>query len=179
MPEQTRALIRPPKEEDARPIAELHVRSWQVAYRGLVPDRYLQALADNLQRRVDFVDKVIRTESCVLRVAERDGVVVGWSSFGVSRDEDAASATGELYSLYLDPEVWSSGVGRDLWLASRQALEADGYRLVTLWALDGNQRAERFYRAAGFNPEAHSSRTFEEGGTPLPLTRYQLRLAQP
>jgi ribosomal protein S18 acetylase RimI-like enzyme len=71
----------------------------------------------------------------------------------------------------------SRGIGRDLWQCSRQHLHAAGFLRVTLWALDGNQRALRFYRAAGFRPERQGSRVFEEGGTAFPVTRYQLRLA--
>ncbi|MDF3932922.1 GNAT family N-acetyltransferase [Pseudomonas citronellolis] len=172
----TPALIREAREGDARAIAEAHVQSWQATYHGLLPEAYLQGLADNLQRRVDFIDNAIRNGGRDIRVAERDGVVLGWSSFGASRDDDVEPGTGELYSIYLVPAAWSAGIGSALWRASRQALEAAGFARVTLWALDGNARAERFYRAAGFTPQASSSRVFEEDGTAFPVTRYLLPL---
>ncbi|WP_374438883.1 GNAT family N-acetyltransferase [Pseudomonas panipatensis] len=172
-----RALIRQASAADARALAEVHVLSWQAAYRGLLADSYLAGLASDLERRVAFLDQAIRSGGRDIRVAELDGAVVGWSSFGRSRDEDALAGTGELYSLYLAPQAWSRGIGRDLWQCSRQHLHAAGFLRVTLWALDGNQRALRFYRAAGFRPERQGSRVFEEGGTAFPVTRYQLRLA--
>lgn len=176
MAEPIPALIRTVRPGDARPIAEAHVQSWQATYRGLLPDSYLQGLADNLQRRVDFIDNAIRNGNRDIRVAEHEGVVVGWSSFGPSRDTDVEPGTGELYSIYLVPAAWSAGIGRALWLASRQALEAAGFARVTLWALDGNSRAERFYRAAGFTPQSNASRVFGEDGTAFPVTRYLLPL---
>ena len=63
MAEPIPALIRAVRPGDARPIAEAHVQSWQATYRGLLPDSYLQGLADNLQRRVDFIDNAVRNGS--------------------------------------------------------------------------------------------------------------------
>ena len=45
-------MIRPAIPADARPIAEVHVRTWQEAYRGIVPDAVLDALdVDDRERR--------------------------------------------------------------------------------------------------------------------------------
>ncbi len=35
---------------DARGLAELHVRAWQWAYRGLLPDAFLERLATSIDR---------------------------------------------------------------------------------------------------------------------------------
>jgi len=37
-------LLRPAQPADAAAVARVHVRSWQVAYRGLLPDEYLDGL---------------------------------------------------------------------------------------------------------------------------------------
>ena len=37
-------LLRAAKPDDAMEVANVHVRSWQVGYRGLMPDDYLDAL---------------------------------------------------------------------------------------------------------------------------------------
>ena len=41
----TSMIVRPAKPGDARDIAEIHVRTWQAAYPGLVPADYLAALS--------------------------------------------------------------------------------------------------------------------------------------
>ena len=46
-------LVRPPRLTDAERIADLHVRSWQVAYRGLFPDRYLNGLSFEMASRTE------------------------------------------------------------------------------------------------------------------------------
>lgn len=37
-------LLRPARPEDADEVARLHVRSWQVGYRGLLPETFLAGL---------------------------------------------------------------------------------------------------------------------------------------
>ena len=74
------------------------------------------------------------------------------------------------------PAHWSQGVGRALWLASRESMIDRGARSVSLWVIAGNERAIGFYRAAGFVPEADSLKSFELGGIQLGEIRCVLRL---
>jgi GNAT superfamily N-acetyltransferase len=55
-----------------------------------------------------------------------------------------------VYAIYVDPEHWSTGAGRALMTAALDYLTASGPRPVRLWALDGNERARRFYERCGF-----------------------------
>ncbi|MCK1791059.1 GNAT family N-acetyltransferase [Pseudomonas violetae] len=169
-------LVRQPIPADARAIATLHIRSWQATYRGLLSDGYLSALDASVDRRVAFLSKAIEDDNQAIRVAELDGSLVGWSSFGPSRDEDARTSDGELKAIYLDPQAWGLGIGPALWAVSREVLVVEGFQRVSAWVLDGNERASRFYRKLGFTAETASQRTFEENGEPLPLTRYHLQL---
>lgn len=113
--ELPRLLIRLPIPADARAIATLHIRSWQATYRGLLSDGYLSALDASIDRRVAFLAKAIEAGSQAIRVAELEGNLVGWSSFGSSRDEDAGAGDGELKAIYLDPQAWGQGIGTALW----------------------------------------------------------------
>ncbi|WP_158619330.1 GNAT family N-acetyltransferase [Pseudomonas sp. v388] len=172
VPVTTPLSIRLAAPADATSIAKVHIASWQAAYRDLLSPTYLLALGNTVQRRATFIESALANGRLDAWVAERDSEIVGWSSFGSSRDDDAPPLTGELYSLYLHPQVWGQGGGRLLWQASRQALVASGHCQVTLWALDGNQRAERFYVAAGFIRQTTRPRVFEDDGIALPLIRY-------
>lgn len=172
-------LIRRARREDARAIAEVHLRSWQQTYQGLLSAGYLVGLEQKLERRVDWFAQAIADATPVIHVAERAGRLLGFCSCGASRDEDVPAATGELMAIYLAAEGWGQGIGSRLWSHARQELQDAGYRAVTAWVLDGNVRATRFYRNAGFRADAASQRTFEENGEPLPLTRFNLQLANP
>jgi GNAT superfamily N-acetyltransferase len=75
---------------------------------------------------------------------------VGFVSFGPSRDENATPSTGEVPAIYVDPSVMGTGVGRELLEAATAALREAGYARATLWVLEANERARRFYEKAGW-----------------------------
>lgn len=95
-------VVRPAVVADAPGMADVHVRSWQETYRGLVPDRVLDSL-DFAARRERWWRTAI-TEGAEgttdVAVAERDGEIIGIASAGVPRDEDAAWPV-ELFVIYL------------------------------------------------------------------------------
>ena len=161
--------IRPASPADAERIAQVHVTSWQGAYAGLLPAEYLAGL--DLQARASRWESVL-TSSPDKRVllAEQGPRTLGFASFGPSGDEDAEPTTAELYAMYLEPDTWGRGVARDL---LRTVLgEVPVGSQMTLWVLDGNDRAQRFYRRHGFHPDG-VERIEEYGGTPL--TEIRLR----
>jgi L-amino acid N-acyltransferase YncA len=104
--------IRLATPSDAPAIASIHVRSWQHAYRDIVPDAVLDspsvAAHEQLWRHT--------LESGVLEervwVAENDGKVVGFCATGPSSDDDAKSGTAEVAAIYLEPDQIGTGVGR-------------------------------------------------------------------
>jgi ribosomal protein S18 acetylase RimI-like enzyme len=83
----------------------------------------------------------------VVLVAENNGSVVGFASCGESRD---APDEGELYSIYVLPEAWGSGAGPLLMAAALSALRENGFAAASLWVLEDNPRAQRFYEREGW-----------------------------
>ena len=79
--------IRPALPSDARAIADLHVRSWQSTYRGIVPDAYLDALS--IDERETLLRESIPRGSPEMWVANSDSEITAWIAFGASRDPDA------------------------------------------------------------------------------------------
>jgi RimJ/RimL family protein N-acetyltransferase len=51
-----------------------------------------------------------------------------------------------------------------------------GFTTCSLWVFPQNERAIRFYRAAGFVPDAGPPQAFELGGRQLQEVRYVCRL---
>ena len=165
------ATIEPATDLDARAIAQVHVLAWQHAYRDLLPADYLAGLSVDWRETV-WRDAIALGEPQVL-VARLVGEVIGFASFGRSRDADAPAGCAELWAIYLSLTAWSRGIGRALWQAARDALAAQGFGSVTLWVMEGNARAIRFYEAAGFVLDADSAKRFEIGGQPLVEVRYR------
>jgi GNAT superfamily N-acetyltransferase len=73
-----------------------------------------------------------------------------FASFGPSRDEDVPERTGEVPAIYIDPSVLGTGVGRELFQAATLALRDAGFARATLWVLEANAPARRFYEKAGW-----------------------------
>ena len=169
--------VRPAGPEDAARLAAIHVRSWQVAYRGQLPQEYLD--------RLDPADRVERWRSILLETDwSRGGVLVlaadadllGFAGFGPSRDADADPAqVAEITTIYLLPEVWGSGLGRQLMAVAVQRLAAAGYAQATLWVLDSNARARRFYASCGWAQDGASQRD-ETLGFPITEVRFRRQL---
>lgn len=140
--------LRPAAPDDAMAVARVHVRAWQVAYKGLIPDEYLQGLRpENRAERYDFAS-LDPTRPRTLVAAEADAIL-GFATIAPARDEDAIGQ-GELCAIYVDPDCWSRGIGRALVSAARDELHGLGFREAILWVVAGNARAQRFYEADGW-----------------------------
>jgi ribosomal protein S18 acetylase RimI-like enzyme len=154
---------------DAMAVAMVHVRSWQVGYRALLPEEYLASLRpEDRAARYRFDDPAPERPSTV--VATRQGRVVGFATFGPARDDDLGEY-GELYALYVHPEQWGRAVGRTLIRDARRRLAGQGRTAALLWVLVGNDRAQRFYRIDGWLPEG-SRRQVEVYGVAVDEVRY-------
>jgi len=143
--------VRSARPDDAAPVESLRVATWRVAYRGMVPDGYLDAMSgDAAGRAARLADP---GPGVVEMVAESADAIVGWAVGGPSRDDDATPSVGEVYACYVNPGWWGSGVGGRLLRRVLHGLGADGREEVRLWVLAGNERAQRFYAGHGFAPD--------------------------
>jgi ribosomal protein S18 acetylase RimI-like enzyme len=130
---------------DADAIGEMHVRAWREAYAGLMPDAVLAEL-DPKQRAALW--RGIIAAAGVVQLAERSGAIVGFGSSGRQRDASLPFA-GEIGALYVLRCAQRLGVGRRLMAAMAADLLGQGLRSGSLWVLEGNAPARRFYEALG------------------------------
>ena len=167
--------IRRARLSDARGMAQVHVRTWQEAYRDSLPPAFLRAL--NTDARESFWRDELRTLAPDRRpwVAEATGQVVGFVSSGATRDEAARPLTGEVYAIYVLPDCWDRGVGRTLLAHAEHDLIAHGYEQAVLWVLADNQRARTFYELAGWQADGGTKHD-SIGGREIGELRYRLTL---
>jgi ribosomal protein S18 acetylase RimI-like enzyme len=155
--------IRDIEREDAAAIARIHVGAWLAAYRGLMSDEFLDGL------RVERWEAGWKTNLSgdalpTVRVAVRDGVVVGFCSMVMpSRDEDTGDDVAEVAALNVSPDEWRSGVGRELMHDVLTRFRRNGFAVASLWVVDGNERAQQFYTRLGFAFDG-TSKTDEPSG---------------
>lgn len=166
--------VRRARREDAGPIADVHVRTWQAAYRGQMPDDLLDHLDREGRARMWAEDIEVPEDRRVrVWVADADGRVVGFVATGPSRDDDAdRGAVAEVYAIYLLPEHWGQGIGRALLERAVAGMRDDGFAAATLWVLDTNARTRRFYEAAGWRTDG-TTKTEEIGDFAAHEVRYR------
>lgn len=146
--------IRIAHPEEGLLVAQVHVRSWQAAYRGLMPQEYLDQLRpEDRAARCDFTHTDPEKPRTI--VAAQENSICGFATTAPARDSDLTSY-GELYALYVDPLWWGRGIGAALVAAARQHLRSSGFHHAMLWVLQGNQRAEQFYRHDGWHSDGAS-----------------------
>lgn len=171
---------RPATFDDAAGIAAAHMRGWQVAYRGMVPDEFLDALV--LEQRIELWQGLLQldalpdgTPSPTDYVAEVDGHVVGFANVGVFRKEAGNALAGELWAMYVHPDHWGTGAGYALMKTTIDHFVRHRVQTSYLWVLDDNERARRFYERQGWSAD-DVTQTESLGGADLVERRYSLDL---
>ena len=171
--------LRPALPSDAHDVAAVHVRSWQSAYRGLLPDDVLAGLS--IPDREQFWSDVLTARPPYTRTvaATIAGVIVGFAATGpplVPADR-ADPTVGDLYALYVAPDVWRRGIGTQLHAAALDRLRSCGFTHAGLWVLDTNERALRFYYRHGWTDTGRSQLDRGPGDTELHERRLHRNLS--
>lgn len=149
-------IIRQADTEDAPAIATIHVRSWQYAYRDLLPEDQLAALsiAEREQQWLRNLDADHHLNTVVIEHNEK---VVGFASWGLIPDSHPATAM--LYSMYLDPDAMGHGYGSELMQAVEVDMIAAGATNGTLHVLAENTPTRTFYERHHWHLEPGSDQT--------------------
>jgi ribosomal protein S18 acetylase RimI-like enzyme len=154
-------MIRGAEYRDAESIAKIHVRSWQKAYKGIVPDSYLDSLSIESRKqkwqkilsespeRTFVIENRPEIKSRGKNEAASCAEVAGWASVDRSRDDDRTDSA-ELYAIYIDPDMWGKGFGKLLIMEAEARAVSNGFRDIFLWVLEDNMRARGFYENCGY-----------------------------
>ena len=167
--------IRRATPADIGEVAKVHLVSWRTAHRGIASDEVLNRLLTD-----DFElgwNHVFDNERLINHVGEISSGIVGFVTFGPSRDDDAdPKKVAEIVGIYVHPAGWGAGHGKALWRSALTHLQRDGFHELTLWVHSDNSRAHRFYTMAGCNLDEGAARHHEQYGVSLDEVRYRLRI---
>lgn len=183
--------IRDVHPSDADAVADLHVRAWQVAYRGVIPDSVLdhpdheRARHEVWRHRLEHGPPPTGDTLNRIFVGEMRERVVG---FGHAGREESDLERGEIYGLYVHPDAWGTGAADALMAACLAELRTR-FASAVLWVLRDNPRARRFYERTGWSVDAGpGGAPIEEPWNgpalpnspslpePLPVLRYRIEL---
>jgi ribosomal protein S18 acetylase RimI-like enzyme len=131
--------IRTATLSDAPAIAAVHEQSARTAYRDIFPGKPF--------RGPDWAE-TLKSPGTTAFVAEEDGSVVGV----------VVVRPAEVEALYVAPARWGEGIGRRLLEHATQHLGE--YEEITLWVLEENLPARRFYERHGWAPDGGDKESF-------------------
>lgn len=139
-------------------MAKVHITSWRETYPGMVPDLMLDRLsiANEAIRWQRMFDRPDRRGGSIAFVADQEGKVVGYGTCGEQRTELLFDRgfTAEIGELYVLRRAQRQGAGSGLMMAMAAALADTGHRAMSLWVLEENRSARRFYQGLGGTPIA-------------------------
>jgi GNAT superfamily N-acetyltransferase len=140
--------IRVANRADAAAIAQLHTASWQVAYRGLLQDEFLDGPLRSNRHELwsgrfshsQRSDQIVLIDDCA-------GEIQGFACVFLDADPDWGAL---LDNLHVAPLLKGKGLGRRLIGAvARCVLRHSAASRLHLWAYDQNLAARRFYEQLG------------------------------
>lgn len=147
------------------------MRTWQAAYRGLMPDDFLEQL-DVAERAERWRRNLSGTQGDHFVIEDEPGRVAGFCSVLPSPNPDDGETVGVIAALYVDPPHWRRGFGAALMQVATDRARERGFRELWLRVLEGNESARRFYEGQGFRPDG-SAQSETYGDAVLPVLRYR------
>ena len=165
-------LIRLATPGDAPAVARIHVESWKVAYRGIMPDDVIART--DLAYRTHFWTERLANREWPVFVIEEGSELVAFCQMVPSPDaDDDPKTVGHITSIHALPHLRGRGYGRALLDHAFVEFKKRGMLEVTLWVLEGNTDARRFYEKLGFHNDG-ARKAYP--GTEVPEVRYRIQL---
>lgn len=168
-------MLRRALPEDAATVGHIHVASWNVAYRGIMPDDVIART--DLAYRTRFWSERIADPEWPVFLIEEDGQGIAFCQMVPSPDpDDDPTGVGHITSIHVLPCLRGRGHGRALMDHALGEFRRRGFVEVTLWVLEENRSARQFYEKYGFHLDS-GTRTYSK--TNVPEVRYRIRLTVP
>ena len=162
--------------EDVTSIAEVHIEAWRTAYRGILPNTYLDTMCiQSISKQ--WQDALKITGPGKYLVIEDGGNVSGFCVFGPARDKDLASLNvGELVALNILPTKWRNGLASILIKYVVKSASVYKWSSLFLWVIKENVGARNLYEAMDFKLEGQEKTDTALTGCILHEVRYVLEL---
>lgn len=160
-------LLRPARPDDGPAICDLHIESWQSAYRGQFPEDFLEVTVPAAMTAKWQTALLSRDPRDFVFVAEEPGGrLAGFVALANSADHPLCAYVD---NLHIRPDRRGSGLGRRLLGRVADEAHATGRQALYLWVVATHLRALKFYR--GLGGVAGETADHDLFGAPTPVTR--------
>jgi ribosomal protein S18 acetylase RimI-like enzyme len=142
--------IRDAVKQDFPSIARLHAASWKVAYRGILPDAFLDGDLENdrEQRWAGIAERMAPSDHLLIALSGSSpaGFISGWTTAATGCDPDFDL---HIDNLHVRPDLRGQKLGLALMRELSRRQPADRKVRAYLSVLAGNEPARRFYLRLG------------------------------
>jgi ribosomal protein S18 acetylase RimI-like enzyme len=138
--------IREMKITDTSQVADISMRAWQSAYKGIMPDSILDNI-DVKKREENWANGFTSLPDLIRTVAVDDtDTVLGYTTGSSCRDIKGPG-NGELWAIYVDPKFVGKGIGKILLNDFKERMKKAGFLKMYVWVLKDNYHARNFYKS--------------------------------
>ena len=135
---------------DALDMAEVHMRSWEVAYKDIIPAEYIR---EKNAARPAMWQKILAEGKYPHRVIQLNGKTIGNMCVALPQDGDLDETYYELHGIYLSPDYFRQGIGTQAIKFAFDTARNLGKKSMTVWVFSENVNSIRFYEKHGFLPD--------------------------
>ena len=105
LPPYFRMQVRPAQLEEALQIAEIHVASWQTAFRGIMLDSYLDQQSVE-QRKKGWEENILKYPGNLRVAVDERGEIQGFACSGRGLSTQFEGYNGEIYGIHVNPGIF-------------------------------------------------------------------------
>ena len=132
---------------DSPDMAEVHMRSWEVAYKDIIPMDYIK---EKNATRPALWQRIITEENTTQYVIQKGDKTIGIMCVAPPQDDDVGEDFYELHGIYLHPDYYRQGIGSKVMDFAFDKARSLGKNIMTLWVFADNTNSIKFYEKCGF-----------------------------
>jgi GNAT superfamily N-acetyltransferase len=145
-------MIRKATADDFKGIARVHVDCMHASYNGLFTEEIIDKFTytDREKRWQKDLPNSIKGGSMNFVAMDEKGDIVGFALAGTMRDPRLRMRyTGEIYGIYVHPEVQGQGFGKKLFETVTEHLASLHHSKIALWTFKNHQSYHFFEHLGG------------------------------
>jgi ribosomal protein S18 acetylase RimI-like enzyme len=140
--------IRSANHADVDAIRAVARRAWHAAHEPIIGRDTVEAFLDEYYDAESVRSWIDHDPAIVTVAADPESTVVGYTYANPTADDEA---TFSLAHIYVRPDRWGEGVGRQLLEHVERTVRSRGGERIRLGVMSENDRAIRFYEDAGYS----------------------------
>ena len=146
---------------DKQAMADIHSRSWEVAYKDIIPAEYIKGSSS---AREAIWERILSVDNTIHYIILKDNTPVGIVTVGPPQQEEIQikndigidDSFWELHGIYLHPDYYRRGIGTKALEFAMDKARSAGKTNMVLWVFEENLNAIKFYEKCGFVPDGAS-----------------------